>query len=574
MYLEERIREIEDRIAALEGGGASNPLSEVEEKLAALEEKGNRLAKRTQALESRFESIGDGKPDEEIAERVDQCETTCHDLLSADDTLRERCDSFDRRITGLNKQLEGFLDQLAELDSRNTKPEGNGLDHRLRQIETDFHDLRSLRGLRSEITERLAEFDRALAKSRTRLDEMEDSLESLKGRSGAGDLTGVQGRLAAVETSFEPLRQLGTKLDALANEARRRLEELTQRVDRVDGNHRDFEGRWTSIDRESIPNRLRNVEERLAGADGGHRLTSLTHRLESVERDAGDVRKEVSWLRDRPQATSSDGWARALAGGGLLAGIAAAVLVMWPWHTLRANRFLLVDDHRREVGELVSNDEGACLELQDRGGQRRLYLAATGAGSMLTLSDENGTERARLSEDKLSGAGLSVVDPTSHRQIWCGVRQEPAIALVDNNGDVRGSISLPETGPELTLRETSGRPCVRLITRPTDNGLRVYDPDGRLRVGVGMCPDGAAVNLFDPKEQRKVVLCSADQSSALAFLGKDERQRTTLGMTEKDESILNLHDNVGRQRVLLIASDDDAKVEVLDRETNVLFSGP
>jgi hypothetical protein len=41
-------------------------------------------------------------------------------------------------------------------------------------------------------------------------------------------------------------------------------------------------------------------------------------------------------------------------------------------------------------------------------------------------------------------------------------------------------------------------------------------------------------------------------------------------MTEKDESILNLHDNDGRQRILLIASQQDAKVEVLDRDTNVL----
>ena len=57
----------------------------------------------------------------------------------------------------------------------------------------------------------------------------------------------------------------------------------------------------------------------------------------------------------------------------------------------------------------------------------------------------------------------------------------------------------------------------------------------------------------------------------LAFLGKDEIQRTTLGITQKDESILNLHDNVGRQRILLIASETDAKVEVLDRDTNVVF---
>jgi hypothetical protein len=146
--------------------------------------------------------------------------------------------------------------------------------------------------------------------------------------------------------------------------------------------------------------------------------------------------------------------------------------------------------------------------------------------------------------------------------------------MYDAEGEKRGTITVEANGPSIALLDKGQRPSVKLVTGRADNGLRVYDDVGRLRVGAGMSADGAAVNLFDSKEQRRVVLSSNASSSALAFLGKDEIQRTTLGMTVKDESILNLHDNAGRQRILLIASESDAKMEVLDRETNVVFQSP
>ncbi|MBY0585726.1 hypothetical protein K2X85_01030 [bacterium] len=577
MYLEERIRNIEERISQLEiGHGSARPSDEIIERIDGLEEKGTRLSKRTQSLESRLEELGRGDSNSALSERIDQCETTCHDLLTTDDNLRERCESSERRLAALTKQLDGLLEQLAELDGKHSRPDSSGLESRLRHLEGEMHDLRGLRelrGMRTEIQERMVEFERAIAKSRSRIDEMDDVLEGMKGRSTSSsfDISPFQSRLGAIETSFDSVRQMGGKLDTLAIEMRRRLDEVTGRIDRTDVQGREFDQRLAMIDREAIPARVRTIEERVSGQDTSSRAGGLGSRMDLMERESNDLKREVSWLRDRPTGVRFDQWARVLAGGGLAASLLALALWVWPRSVVTAERFVLVDRNERELGEWGSNEHGACLELQDRGGQRRLFLAATGTGSMLSMSDDTGTQRTQVTAEPRNGTGILVLDPAGQRRMWMGLQEnQPALFMLDPEGAVRGSMSIESTGPEIGLFEKNSEPSVRLLTGQTDNGLRVYDRGGRMRVGVGMCVDGATVNLFDPKEQRRVVLSSNLGSAALAFLGKDEIQRTTLGMTEKDESILNLHDNDGRQRILLIASQEDAKVEVLDRDTNVL----
>jgi predicted nucleic acid-binding Zn-ribbon protein len=576
MYLEERIKSIEERISALEVGGGSNHHDEIRERLLGLEEKGTRLSKRTQSIESRLEELGRGDSSAALAERIDQCETTCHDLLSTDDSLRDRCESTDRRLSALTKQLDSLLEQVAELDGKHSRTDNSGLESRLRHLEGEMHDLRSLRelrGIRTEVQERLVEFERAIAKSRSRIDEMDDALEGLRGRSTSSsfDISPFQSRLGAIETSFDSVRQMGTKLDSLTQEMRRRLEDLTGRIDRSDMSTRELDQRLAMLDRELLPGRVRTMEERLSGQDPAQRTNGLGTRVDLIEREAGDLKREVTWLRDRPTGVRFDQWARVLGSGALAASVLALALWVWPKSVVTAERFVLVDRNEREIGELASNEHGACLELQDRAGQRRLFLAATGTGSMLSMSDDTGASRTQVTAEPRGGTGLLVLDPAGQRRMWLGVQEnQPALYMLDPEGDVRGSMSIESTGPEIGLFEKNSEPSVRLLTGQVDNGLRVYDQTGRLRVGVGMAVNGATVNLFDPAEKRRVVLSSSMGSAALAFLGKDEIQRTTLGMTEKDESILNLHDNDGRQRVLLIASEQDAKLEVLDRDTNVI----
>ena len=558
MYLEDRIRAIEDRIGSLEQGSRSD--TETRERLAELEDKGSRLAKRTHTVENRLDELATApSSDSGLGDRVDQCETVCHDLLTADDVFKQRCDSFERKLNGLSKQLEDMLEQMAELDSRDGKVDTSPLENRLRQIETNWQDLSSLRGLRKEVQDRFEEAERNATKSRSRIEKLEELSEGLKGRVGS------------LENSLEPLRSLTGKFDSLAQDSKRKAEELTGKIDK---NARDAETRFTNIERETLPTRVRQIEERMGAQDGTQRVTGLASRLDLLERDSQETRKEVSWLRDRPMGMRFDQFARTLGGVGVAASIAALILYFWPVTTITAQRFLLVDNNKHQLGEWTSRDVGASFELKDQESRRRLLLTATPTGSQLTLADEHGTERTRLVAEPMAGAGLSLTDASGQQRLWCGVESIPMLNLFDVDGEKRSAIAVEANGPTWSLLDKGQKPSVRLITGRTDNGLRVYDELGRLRVGAGMSADGAAVNLFDTKEQRRVVLSSNSSSSGLAFLGKDEIQRTTLGMTQKDESILNLHDNVGRQRILLIASETDAKVEVLDRDTNVVFSSP
>lgn len=558
MYLEDRIRTIEDRINSLEQGSRSD--NEIRERVAELEDKGNRLAKRTHTIENRLDEMQTAPSgNSNLDERVDQCETTCHDLLSADDDFKQRCDSFDRKLTSLSKQLEDMFEQIAELDSRDGKVDTSPLENRLKQMEGSWQDLNSLRGLRKELQDRLDEMERSAAKGRSRIDSLDEMIE------------GLRGRVNGVESATEPLRSLPGKFDSLAQDSKRKVEELGGKIDK---NARDTETRLMNIERETLPTRVRQIEDKISTQDGTQRVTGLASRLDLIERDSQETRKEVAWLRDRPMGMRFDQFARSLGGLALVAGIVAIVLYLWPITTLTAQRFVLVDRNKHQLGEWTSRDVGAYFELKDQESRRRLYLTATETGAQLTLADQHGTERTKLVSEPGAGAGLSLTDATGQPRLWCGVEGNPMLSMYDAEGEKRGTITVEANGPSIALLEKGQRPSVKLVTGRADNGLRVYDDVGRLRVGAGMSADGAAVNLFDSKEQRRVVLSSNASSSALAFLGKDEIQRTTLGMTVKDESILNLHDNAGRQRILLIASESDAKMEVLDRETNVVFQSP
>jgi archaellum component FlaC len=563
MYLEEKLRALEERILALEHGGGS----ELKGRLQELDERNGKLTKRLTAAEAKLEEFSTGDTDEALGERVDQCESTCHDLLNNDDTLRDRCDSFERKLSAVNKQMEGLLEQLAELDGRHTPTKDHGVyESRLRQAETDLH---GIRGLRSEFTDRLGEFERSIGKQRSRCDEFDEVIKSLKGKIGGLDLSSVQNRLGTVESSLDPLRQLGGKLDTLANEVRRRVDDVSSSV-------RDVDLKWTTLDRESLPGRLRQVEEKLANTDGHQRVSTLSHRIEAIERDATDTRKEVAWLRDRPSSLPLDQWARGLASLAAMLAIGAIVLWWWPSETITARRFRLVNRDNQLVGEWLNHQGGGGgqFDLLDGAGRRRLSLASSAGGSVVALSDENGLDRARFAAETGGGAGMVALDPAGQERLWAGVRETSAVQMMDSLGQVRGSWSLESAGAELAFLDAQRRPSVRLTSTPFDNGLRVYDEAGRLRVGTGMTTGGAAVNLFDVNEDRRIVLSTGTDASALAFLGHNEMQRTTLGMTAKDESILNLHDSGGRQRILLIASEENAKVEVLDQNTNVVFQGP
>lgn len=453
-----------------------------------LEEQLRKLEERVAILESR-EHV---EVDPHVGSRLDAIENACQELMDSDDKLSDRCSESDRRTSDLSGQLEVLLDQFAELESRSGQVDLSPVEHRLGRIESE---LEKTRPRYDRWDQRLAEIDKAAAALAARLSELDGACKGLVGRIPQIDAAEIARQLTGLQSAAQELRASDARLVEQILEVARCAEESMARGEKLEQGSRALETRQTTLDR-----------------------------------DHSDVRKEVAWLRDRPQDRREDAWARLLAGGGLAAAIVAIVLFLWPWETIKARRFLVLGDGGRAVAELGSNQSSGSLRLHTPKGSPQVVVSAKEDQSHIGLFDPAGAERLRLSVDS--------------------------------------------TGPDLVLCEPDQTQRVRLMVGDPDNGLRVYDPVGRLRAGVGLSPDGAAVNLFDPAEQRRVVLCSGDETAALSFLGRKEVQRTTLGMTAKDESILNIHDVHGKQRVLLYAGDKDAGLQVLDRETNVLFSGP
>lgn len=455
MYLEERMRALEDRIAALESTGRSDV-------------------------------------DEQIQARLDSIETACQDLIEREEKFAGQFADSDRRLSDFGRQLEALFDQMAELDGRSTNVDFSPLEARLGQIETN---LQQVRQAEQERTHRMGDLDQAVAAQTGKLTELDAAFQSMRDRWAGLDPGELQQRLA--------------ELDAARNEASTREARQNEQIQALS----------------------QCVEELLARFDGLEPSMRATEtRQTTLEREAADLRKEVAWLRDRPQVRGGDNPARFAAAVGLAVAVAALVALLWPHETIQAQRFLVVDADGQRLAEFGSRESAGSLRLHGKSGKAQAVLAAENESATLTLHDPSGVERLRLAANS--------------------------------------------PGPEVSMFDAERTPRVRIIVDREDNGLRVYDVAGRLRVGVGLCDEGAAVNLFDPAEQRRIVLCSSQETSALAFLGDKEVQRSTLGVTTKDESILNFHDAQGNQRVLLFAGEKDAGVQILDRDTNVLFSGP
>ena len=307
------------------------------------------------------------------------------------------CDSFDRKLQGLTKQLEDMFEQMAELDARGGKVDISPFESRLQKMESNWQDLNSLRGLRKEVQDRLEDVDRNASKSRSRLDNLEENIEGIKGRVGM------------VESSLDPLRPLSNKLDSLAQDTKNRTEDLAARIDK---NAREAETRFTNIERETLPTRVRQLEERLTSQDSTQRVTGMASRLDLLERDSQEVRKEVSWLRDRPMGLRFDQFAHSRLGRRGGQHHSNLPLLMARFNGNRAT----IHSRRPQQAPSWRMGESRCRSIPRTQGSSEPapFSTTTPTGSQLTLADENGTERTRLVAEPTAGAGLSLPTPRAN----------------------------------------------------------------------------------------------------------------------------------------------------------------
>ena len=160
------------------------------------------------------------------------------------------------------------------------------------------------------------------------------------------------------------------------------------------------------------------------------RLLERANQLENIQRNSfsqGDPNWLCLWLSPEQKTLVLEAvdLAKAVALAGARAG----------GNEIRANRFVLEDEHGEVRGVLAVDANGASLGLFDENGKPRAALVAGKGGSALILPDENGKIRARL--------GV--------------VKDGPAVELFDENGKTRALLVAAKDRPGLGLFDAAGK---------------------------------------------------------------------------------------------------------------------
>jgi len=101
---------------------------------------------------------------------------------------------------------------------------------------------------------------------------------------------------------------------------------------------------------------------------------------------------------------------------------------------IRANQFVLEDEHGKPRATLFLHTDGPVLALLDEHGKTRAALAAAKAGPSLALHDEMSRSRVALRLDK-DGPVVSLACANGTTCVWVSVTKDgPRVVLWDENG--------------------------------------------------------------------------------------------------------------------------------------------
>lgn len=220
-----------------------------------------------------------------------------------------------------------------------------------------------------------------------------------------------------------------------------------------------------------------------------------------------------------------------------------------------------------------------CMDIEDRiagleRDNRRLRLGLLGlaaaAAAVLLIGAAPGGPAKSAPETTVHAAPAG-----PQRLVALGLR------IVDADGKVRAELS-GENG--LVLFDHEGRPSAVLEAKPTGPALRLLDPKGAQRAVLETMGEGARLGLADRKGNVLAMLRAGADGTNLSVADADGRPRIRLGVLQeeaglivrgpKEEGIdltvlgrsplLRLRDGRGEPRLCLLGGEDGPAVRLLD----------
>lgn len=592
MFIEERVNRLEERVVGLESHDSSSIKAEIEPRLNNLEERDQQVQYFTQQTETRLNDLEAFATSDNTAafeQRLGEINYRESLLEQQLHTLKEKVAAFEElsletRLELLDSTDSNTIHALGELRSRLDEI-NHGFESLSQQCDEVFQQLAETEI--GALAEHLENLGQELSQARQHFDSLDHRLHLMdqrgrsneeRGRSNEERCRLVEERMQLVQEGFSRLEEMAGELHDRFENLHKHTHQLESRIGHLEGPVWELHGRVESVEERYRQNseltkktlhkhtllhqdvdalalrcgdleardfseQFHAMQDRLAATTASQfqLVERLAQQVSQLQSDNEELTRKLNELSQqvnefghrRPLTPMYDRIARICAVSAIFL---ALFLGMWSWMgsgdkpIITAQKFRLVDPEGTLQGEWGTDENGGRFSLRHVNGGERFALAMTDYG--------------------------------------------PKMAMSDGDGKARLKLDVSAMGPEITLASNRLTPKVRIAESGGENGVSVYDERGKLRAGLGMSSDGSALNLFDERETRRVILSSNRSGPALGFLGDNGVQRTTIGMTENGESLFNLHDSLGRQRIVMDVSSKNASLSVLDPDTNLLFSAP
>jgi hypothetical protein len=222
---------------------------------------------------------------------------------------------------------------------------------------------------------------------------------------------------------------------------------------------------------------------------------------------------------------------------------------------------------------LLATERANVVRLYDESGKVRISTRTSPTGAAISLGDRNQHERLVLSVHPNGAPGAVFFGPNDKPRMVLSADANgvPVLALNDENARIRAEMTArPGNTTALILYNENGRDCAHLATRPRDTTLALNDPAGKPRLfaaaGPGDGDVGCSLSLIGPNGNRLFATESYGNRAGQFFYDPGGRMRLGMGLEPNGWSSVRLYDGQSdAERVSLnVRADQQANLRIND----------
>jgi hypothetical protein len=205
-----------------------------------------------------------------------------------------------------------------------------------------------------------------------------------------------------------------------------------------------------------------------------------------------------------------------VAGGFLLMAVGESPRVV------EAEKLVLKDESGKTGAVLAMTPSGPSLNFFDAEGIKRLTIGLAANGPAVVLFAANGKSQSWLYATKdLSGL---VVHGGDEQRVELGASAKGTnLTLFDEKGEGRIKLSLQDAEPTLCFRDAKGKPRLALGVEDLGPLIALYDANDKRRAGLAVTTEGPVLGLYDGEGKIRAGLTTNPSGPALAFLDPNEK---------------------------------------------------